>query len=76
MPWNPAQLKTLREQRGLSQVALAERAGTHPISVAKWETGGRTPSIDLLEKLAKALRVPVTDLLTRRRPASKPPAKK
>ena len=67
MPWNPSQLKKLREQRGLSQVALAERAGTHPISIAKWETGGRTPTIEALEKLAKALRVPVTDLLKGRR---------
>ena len=67
MPWNPSQLKKLREQRGLSQVALAVRAGTHPISIAKWETGGRTPTIELLEKLAKALKVPVTDLLKGRR---------
>jgi len=63
MPWNPHTLKRLREKKGWSQVTLAERAGAHPISIAKLETGGRVPSLPMAERLAKALGVKVTDLL-------------
>ena len=63
MPWNPATLKKLREQRGLTQDQLADEAGVARISVARWETNGRTPTIDGVEKLAKALKVPITALL-------------
>jgi len=63
MPWNPQALKRIRERRGWSQAELAERAGSHQVSIARLETGVREPRIDLLEKLAKTLRVKVTDLL-------------
>jgi transcriptional regulator with XRE-family HTH domain len=63
MPWNPQALKRIRERRGWSQAELAERAGSHQVSIARLEVGVREPRIDLLEKLAKALKVPVTDLL-------------
>ena len=62
MPWNPAALKQFREQRGLSQKALAHRVGVHRVTIARIETS-RKPSIDLLEALAKALKVGVADLL-------------
>ena len=63
MPWNRHTLRRLRERRRLTQVQLAERAGTHPISIAKFEGGTRVPGIDLLERLAKALGVRVDSLL-------------
>ena len=63
MPWNAATLKRLRERRGLTQQQLAERVGVHRVTVAKLETGALRPGVDVLEGLAKALNVKVTDLL-------------
>ena len=63
MPWNAATLKRLRERRRLTQQQLAERVGVHRVTVAKLETGALRPGVDVLEGLAKALKVKVTDLL-------------
>ena len=63
MPWNPETLKRLRERRGWTQADLAEKAGAHRVTIAKLESGALRPSVDMLEALAKALRVKVTDLL-------------
>jgi transcriptional regulator with XRE-family HTH domain len=63
MPFYPATLKRVREQRELTQEALAKRARVHRVSVARWETGARTPTVIELEKVAAALKVKVTDLL-------------
>lgn len=57
-------LKSLREDRGLSQVDLAKRAHVGRTYIVKLESGDkRNPSLDILKKLAKALGVPVTELL-------------
>lgn len=45
----------LRESRGLSQRALAERAGMPQSAVARYEKAGRTPSVTILWRLAEAL---------------------
>ncbi len=57
-------VKTLREARDLTQAELAEKAKISREYVALMETGAKkNPTIDVLKKLAKALRVPVGDLL-------------
>ena len=57
-------LKRLREARGLTQQALADKAKVTDAYIAMLETGVRTnPTIDTLKKLAKALKVPVAELL-------------
>ena len=56
-------IKRLRQQRGLTQQALAERAGVHRVYVAQIESQTKVPSIATLEKLAKALNVKVGRLL-------------
>ena len=56
-------IKALREQRGLSQEALAEKAGVSRGYLARLEIGRHDPTVGTVEKLAKALRVKVTDLL-------------
>jgi transcriptional regulator with XRE-family HTH domain len=57
-------IKTLREEKGLSQKALAKRVGVTDAYITMLETGKRkNPSLDILKKLAKALGVPVTELL-------------
>jgi transcriptional regulator with XRE-family HTH domain len=57
-------LTTLREAKGLNQVELAKRAGVTTAYLNQLEHGKRkNPSLDILKKLAKALGVPVTELL-------------
>jgi transcriptional regulator with XRE-family HTH domain len=57
-------IKTLRQEKGLSQKALAEQAGVTDAYITMLESGKRkNPSLDILKKLAKALDVPVTELL-------------
>ena len=57
-------IKRLRKQKGLSQDRLSKLADISYNTVIKLELGGITnPSIDTLQKLAKALNVSVDDLL-------------
>ena len=57
-------VKTLREQRGLTQRALAEAVGVTDKAVSKWESGRGLPDVSLVEPLAQALGVSVAELLT------------
>jgi transcriptional regulator with XRE-family HTH domain len=58
-------IKRLRTERGLTQVELAKRVKVTQTYVAKIEGGDRVnPSLPVLKRLAKALGVPVTDLLS------------
>ncbi len=56
-------LKRLRAERRLSQNALARRASLSREYVARLELGQHDPSLSALVKLAKALKVPVTELV-------------
>ncbi len=59
-----AVIKKLREQQGMSQRDLAECVNVSGAYIAMLETGKRNnPSLATLKRLAKALRVPVTELL-------------
>ncbi len=57
-------IRRLRHEKGLSIRKLARKAGLHWTTIWKVEKAGRIPSLVTLNKLAKALRVPLTDLLT------------
>jgi transcriptional regulator with XRE-family HTH domain len=57
-------VKRLRQKKNLTQATLAERVGVHRIYIAQIEAGTKTPSLPTLAKLAKALGVPVTALLS------------
>ncbi len=57
-------IRRLRLEKGLSIRGLARRAGLHWTTIWKVEKAGRIPSLVTLNKLARALRVPLTDLLT------------
>ena len=59
------QFRNIRERRGLTQVALGQRAGMAPGSISHFETGQRVPSLESLVKLADALGVSVDELLGR-----------
>ncbi len=57
-------IRELREAKGWSQKALAERAHVTDAYIAMLETGKRkSPSLDVLNRIARALGVPVAKLL-------------
>lgn len=56
-------LRQLRKQRGMSQEALAEKAGISRTYLARLETAKHDPTLTMLEKLAKALRVKIEALV-------------
>jgi transcriptional regulator with XRE-family HTH domain len=56
-------LKQLRAERGLTQAALAKRAGVTLSYVGRLEIGRHDPQLSTLRKLAKALKVTVAELV-------------
>ena len=50
-------IKSLRKKLGWSQEVLAERTGVSAPYITQIEVGKRTPSLDIVEKLASALGV-------------------
>jgi len=56
-------LKTLREDRGLTQVQLSEKTGITARMIQNYERGSHRPRFEGAEKLANALGVPVAELL-------------
>ena len=59
-----ATIKRLREKCGMTQEELANKICVSDKTVSKWETGRGFPDITLIEPLAKALCVSVTELIT------------
>lgn len=58
-------LRKTREDKGLSQAELAEKAGLQPSAISHFESGRRSPSLDNLRRLADALSVAIDYLLGR-----------
>ena len=57
-------IKNLREKKGITQTQLADVLGVSGKAVSKWETAKGLPDITLIEPLAKALGVSVTELMS------------
>ena len=55
-------IKSLREKNKMTQIQLADKLGVSDKTVSKWETGKGYPDITLLEPIAEALQVSVTEL--------------
>jgi transcriptional regulator with XRE-family HTH domain len=55
-------IKQLREERGMTQEAVALIAGVHPTWVSRIESGTLNPSWGMISRVAKALEVKVSDL--------------
>jgi transcriptional regulator with XRE-family HTH domain len=58
-----ANLRAHRQRKGLSQEALGYRAGLHRTEISLLERARRDPRLETLEKLARALEIPVSDLV-------------
>jgi len=56
-------LKKLRKAQGLTQAELAKALGVRQQVIGSYETGFRKPPIERLPDLAKALKVPIEQLL-------------
>ncbi len=56
-------IRTCREQAGISQETLAERAELHHNYVGEVERGEKAATIDTLVKIARGLKVRVRDLV-------------
>ena len=57
-------IKALREKNRMTQAELASKINVSDKTVSKWETGKGYPDITLLEPLAAALKVSVTELIS------------
>jgi DNA-binding XRE family transcriptional regulator len=57
-------LRTLRLAAGLTQAELARRTGIHRPNIARVEAGRHTPSLETLARLAQAIGVPTTRVLS------------
>jgi transcriptional regulator with XRE-family HTH domain len=56
-------LKRLREEQGFSQESFADHCGLHRTYISGIERGVRNPTVVILDKVAKALKVPAGVLL-------------
>lgn len=59
-----AAIKELREKSKMTQLQLAERLGVSDKTVSKWETGKGYPDITLLEPIAQAFNISITELIS------------
>ena len=57
-------VRRLRKERGYTQEALSELAGINRNYTGMIERGERSPTVDMLEKLAKALKIDPVAFLT------------
>jgi transcriptional regulator with XRE-family HTH domain len=56
-------VKRIRNERGMTQQGLPDKAKVHRVYLAQMEEATRAPSLEMLERLAKALKVKVGELL-------------
>ncbi|MDJ0866260.1 MAG: helix-turn-helix transcriptional regulator [Myxococcota bacterium] len=63
-------VREARRRAGLTQAALAERAGVPQSTVGRIESGARTPSTEMIERLVRAAGLEVTVSLGEPDPAT------
>lgn len=64
-------LRRFREERGFSQEAFADHCGLHRTYISGIERGVRNPTVLIVEKIAKALKVSAAELLQEGKPAAR-----
>jgi transcriptional regulator with XRE-family HTH domain len=65
-PKPATRIRVIRKQQGLTLKQIAYAIGTTPQTAQRLETGNMTVSMEWLEKIARALDVPIADLLVER----------
>lgn len=55
-------IRKLRKEKGLTQKQLGELCGIADSNIRKYESGKQNPKLETLQKIAKALDVPITAL--------------
>jgi transcriptional regulator with XRE-family HTH domain len=58
-------IQRLRRERGLSQEELGAQADVHQTYLSQVEGAKRNPSIDVLERIANALKIDIAELFRR-----------
>jgi transcriptional regulator with XRE-family HTH domain len=56
-------IKEIREAKGMTAAELAKAVNTTPVSISRYETGKRKPSIFKAAEIAKVLNVTVDELI-------------
>lgn len=59
-----AVIKELREKNHMTQAELAEQLSVSDKTISKWETGKGYPDVSLLEPIAKAFGISITELIS------------
>ncbi len=62
-------IREIRKERGISQEIIASRAGISTSFLSHIERGTKKSSLDTVERLAKALGLPVGDLFEKQEPS-------
>ena len=57
-------IKKYRKIKGLTQIQLAEKIGVSTITIKNYENNRRQPSLETLNKIAEALNVSVSELIS------------
>lgn len=57
-------VKTMRENRNLTQAQLAKMSGLKRSNISRLEAGTHVPGIPLIERLAESLHVSISDLVS------------
>ncbi|CAL9533722.1 hypothetical protein SUDANB106_04111 [Streptomyces sp. enrichment culture] len=63
--FDPDALARVRTERGLNQAELSRRIGRNRFAVNAWENRRKEPTLDTIGRLADALGVEYTELITR-----------
>lgn len=56
-------IASIRKRRGFSQASISRRAGIDPSYLSRLETGRVHPTVRMAMRIARALRVPIEELL-------------
>jgi transcriptional regulator with XRE-family HTH domain len=55
-------IKKARKELGLTQEELAEKVNMHYTTISRIETGLSNPPVQTINKIAKALKIPLSEL--------------
>ena len=56
-------IRKLRKEKGLTQKQLGELCGIADSNIRKYESGKQNPKLETLQKIARALDVPILSLI-------------